>query len=222
MMPGPIGLLTLTFFLVLVPWGAFRARGRVAQMVAMPRVRYHQNVIVQQLFFAVLAGLAIWGEHLDIRAGRVDPLALLAAAGLLALAILGMRPRWRAAVERNEPRLQLFAPRTGEERFWWAMVSLAAGVCEELVWRGVVAGLLWWIAGSWWAAALITSFTFGVAHALQGLKSAAIIALFALAMQAFVHWTGGLLLAMAIHAIYDVTAGFTYGRLMAARESSAQ
>lgn len=222
MPPGPIGILTLTFFLVLVPWGAFRARGRVAEMVAMPRVRYHRNVIAQQLVFGVLAGAAIRGEHLDLRAGRLDPIALLAAAGLLALSVAAMYPRWRAAVERNEPRLQLFAPRTGEERFWWAMVSLTAGICEELVWRGTVAGLLWWVTGSWWAAALITSCTFGVAHALQGVKSAAIIGLFAFVMQAFVYWTGGLLLAMAVHAIYDVTAGFTYGRLMAARESSAQ
>ena len=40
-----------------------------------------------------------------------------------------------------------------------------------------------------------------------------IIGIVALAMHGLVIWSGSLYIAMAVHAIYDLVAGFTYGRL---------
>ena len=60
---------------------------------------------------------------------------------------------------------------------------------------------------------LLSAIAFGAAHAMQGFKSSAVIVLFALAFQLLVWTSGTLLLAMLVHAAYDVTAGFTYARL---------
>ena len=62
-------------------------------------------------------------------------------------------------------------------------------------------------------ASLLSAGLFGAAHALQGFKSAAVIVVFAMAFQLLVWTSGSLLLAMIVHAVYDITAGFTYGRL---------
>jgi membrane protease YdiL (CAAX protease family) len=48
---------------------------------------------------------------------------------------------------------------------------------------------------------------------LQGWKNAVIIGAVALALHGLVIWSGSLYIAMAVHAIYDLVAGLTYGRL---------
>ncbi|MES2123225.1 MAG: CPBP family intramembrane glutamic endopeptidase [Gemmatimonadota bacterium] len=212
-MPNIPGILTLAFFLVLVPWGSFKARNSVDRLMALPRPDLYRNIIGQQFLFAIVALIAVFAEHLDLSVGRVDPLAIGVAALLVVVTVLLMRPRWKAAIAKQEPRLALISPRTARERGWWIAVSVAAGVSEELVWRGVVASLLWWVTGEWIVAALVTSVAFGVSHAMQGWKSAAIIGVIALVMQVYVYWAGGLLLAMLMHAAYDIVAGLSYGKL---------
>lgn len=212
-MPSIPGILTLAFFLVLVPFGSLKARNGADRLMALPREDLYRNIIGQQFLFACVALIAKYAEHIELGAGRMDPLATGVATLLVAVAVLLMRPRWKAAVARGEPRLAMISPRTARERGWWIAVSVAAGVSEELVWRGVVASLLWWITGEWIVAGVVTSVAFGVSHAMQGWKSATIITVIALVMQAFVYWTGGLLLAMLMHTAYDVVAGLSYGKL---------
>ncbi|MEP6590370.1 MAG: CPBP family intramembrane glutamic endopeptidase [Gemmatimonadota bacterium] len=212
-MPNIPGLLTLAFFLVLVPFGSLKTRHSVGRLAALPREDLYRNIIGQQLLFASVALIAMFSERLDLGIGRVDPLAIGVAAVLVAVTVLLMRSRWKAAIARGEPRLAMISPRTARERGWWIAVSIVAGVSEELVWRGVVASLLWWVTGEWIIAAIVTSIAFGISHAIQGWKSATIIGVIALAVQAYVWWAGGLLLAMVMHAAYDVVAGLTYGKL---------
>ncbi len=213
-LPGPVGFLFLLVFLVLVPWGAWRSGAVLLRSPALPRVTYLKNIVGQQLLFLAIALLVAWVEHVPLRAGRTDPLAIIAAMVLLVGAVTALRPYWLAKVAENDPRLALFAPRTRTERRWWVAVSLAAGISEEIVWRGAVLWLLWWVTGSWLVAAVVSSAMFGVAHALQGWRSAAIIAVIAFGMTLFVRWADGLLLAAVMHAGYDVVAGFTYGRMV--------
>lgn len=215
--PGPVGLLFLLFFLVLVPWGAYRSRAVLEHTPGLPRVAYFRNVVGQQLLFLVVAVLAAWQEAVPLPVGRLDPTALAAALGLLVGGALLARPYWLRKVAEGDPRLALFAPRTAEERRWWVAVSLAAGISEEIVWRGVLVTLLWWLTGSWLTGALVSSVMFGVAHSLQGWRSAALIAVIAFGMTLFVRWADGLLLAAVMHAGYDVVAGFSYGKMTEGR-----
>ena len=82
-----------------------------------------------------------------------------------------------------------------------------------MTYRGVMFILLSRLLGRPLPAALIASAVFGLSHILQGWKNAVIIGIVALAMHGLVIWSGSLYIAMAVHAIYDLVAGFTYGRL---------
>ena len=104
-------------------------------------------------------------------------------------------------------------PDTAQERAWWVLVSTLAGIGEEITWRGVQTALLAYLTGSFVAGAMLSATSFGVAHYMQGWKSAAIIAVFALGLQGVVWISGSLYIAMLVHVLYDITAGLTYGKL---------
>jgi hypothetical protein len=128
-------------------------------------------------------------------------------------AVLFMRPRWRKAVQNRARVVHLFMPSSTRERGWWFAVSLLAGFGEEVTWRGVQAALVSVLTGDFWTSAILCSVSFGLAHMIQGWKSAAIIGLFALGFHAQVWLAGSLYVAMVGHIAYDITAGVTYGRL---------
>jgi membrane protease YdiL (CAAX protease family) len=124
-----------------------------------------------------------------------------------------MRPRWRRAVERRTRVVHLFMPDTAAERAWWLAVSILAGVGEEITWRGVQTALLSALMGSYLLGALLSAVSFGLAHFIQGWRSAVVITIFALGFQTIVWLSGSLYVAMAVHVAYDMTAGLSYARL---------
>ena len=100
-------------------------------------------------------------------------------------------------------------PVSGHERLWFAVLSVSAGVCEELIYRGF---LLEYFRGrlngplhlNLTAAWLLTSVAFGTAHLYQGLKGilSTTIAWLALGMLAIL--SGSLALPMLLHALVDL------------------
>jgi hypothetical protein len=71
--------------------------------------------------------------------------------------------------------------RTPAERGWWIATSIAAGISEEISWRGVQWVLLTRLSGNAWIAAALCIVMFAVAHSLQGIRSVGIILAFAAA-----------------------------------------
>jgi membrane protease YdiL (CAAX protease family) len=102
-------------------------------------------------------------------------------------------------------------PRDGQERALWLASSIAAGISEELVYRGVLTTLLARMTGSVAGAALLSAAVFAVSHYMQGWRSMAIIFGMALLFQSLVWYSGSLYVPMAVHALYDVAAGLHYG-----------
>jgi membrane protease YdiL (CAAX protease family) len=92
-------------------------------------------------------------------------------------------------------------------------VALVVGISEEIFWRGVALSLLTELIGNPWMAAAIAAVAFGVAHAAQGKDGIAIATVMAMVLSALVIWAGGLYMAIAMHVIYDIVAGFDYGRM---------
>jgi membrane protease YdiL (CAAX protease family) len=62
-------------------------------------------------------------------------------------------------------------PKTPTERGVWVLVSISAGVCEEILYRGWLLSLFSAAFGSVWLGLLISSILFGFAHAYQGRKA---------------------------------------------------
>jgi membrane protease YdiL (CAAX protease family) len=212
----PLGLYHVLIFGVVVPFLALRGRQKLAKLdVPVNRLRHFQATSVMLTLFGALSLLTA-GDH-DLSLVHVDGRRLLMGlpAGVLVYiaAVVLMRPRWRKAVAERKRVVELFTPQTAAERNWWLVVSLLAGVSEEITWRGVQATLLASLAGSPGLGVVICAAMFGAAHLTQGWKSAGIIVLFGLGFQLLV-WAGGsLLLPMLVHTAYDVTAGLAYAKL---------
>ena len=85
-------------------------------------------------------------------------------------------------------------------------LSVTAGVCEELLFRGLLIGMLApWLG--WWGAAALGVPLFGVLHAYQGRAGMVRTAIVGAALTGVVAATGSLLPAMALHALIDVGSG---------------
>ncbi len=211
----PIGLPGIVFLaiaLIGIPWLVLRSRLDTAQLQGMPRSESYRMIVSQQLVMLVVALLVAWMESLPLAGGRSDAIAGAAAGTLLVVAVLLLRPLWRRKAASGENGILFLAPRTATERRWWMAVSLVVGISEEVFWRGVTVGLLTALTGSPWIAVVIAAIAFGVAHAAQDKEGIIVATILALVLGAMVIWTGGLYMAIALHAMYDIIAGFDYGR----------
>jgi len=204
----------LALFGLFIPWAAVRSRKKVAGGPLPPLVRHLPRVVAQ---LAVLGGLSLLMGHLEwipLFPREVPPLWTVGLGLALAVgAAAAMYPLWRRSVRERKRTTFLFMPRTAKERAWWIAVACAAGVSEEISWRGVQWVLLTRLLGNVWLAAALCVVMFAVAHAVQGGRSVSIILAFATAFHALVALSGSLYVAMAAHALYDVLAGLNYGRL---------
>jgi membrane protease YdiL (CAAX protease family) len=217
-LPGPIPLLFLCYLLVLMPVVAIRSARFMQAARAGTTVRPlpSRASIWARTTAALVALLAFaWytGRGFDYRPFAVPPLGaadLLASVATLAIAF-GLRAVSRAVrteAERRDMAVYVLAPRNGREWLLWTLTVLVASVAEETAYRGVGMAILWWALGSPWTSAGICAVGFALAHWTQGGKSAVIIVLMALAMHGLVAVTGTLVLAMVVHAVYDLVAGY--------------
>jgi len=213
---GTIGLwgwYHLAFFGLLLPIVALRSRRKLARIAEIPRKQFFLSVLVQQGIFLTVSLAVARSEAIPLLPREFPtPQAWTLGALLLAVSWVAMRPLWRDAVARREPRVHLSMPSDRTERSLWVVVSLAAGIGEEISYRGVMYVLLFRLVGEPVEAAVAAALLFGAAHVVQGWRAIGITAVFALAAQALVLYSGSLYVAIAWHVAYDVVAGLSYGR----------
>lgn len=106
-----------------------------------------------------------------------------------------------------EPTDYLIA-RTPQERRLWTLVSITAGICEEVFYRGYVFAYLIALTG-WplWAVVGLSSVAFGLAHAYQGPQGVVRTGTVGLILGAIYGMTGSLLLPVLLHAAIDLISG---------------
>jgi membrane protease YdiL (CAAX protease family) len=117
--------------------------------------------------------------------------------------------------------LRRLLPRTREEKRVFTLLSLAAGVSEELAYRGYAIPALAPLVGMPGAVA-VTSIVFGILHGYQGLLGTLRTAV----MGALLAWvflaSGSLWPAIVAHVAIDLLAGIVLGeRLLSPREPAA-
>jgi membrane protease YdiL (CAAX protease family) len=103
-------------------------------------------------------------------------------------------------------------PKTSTERAVWIVVSITAGICEEVLYRGWLLSLFAATLGSVWLGLLISSIIFGFAHAYQGrpaiLGTGAIGAIFGFLFIL----SGSLIPGQVLHAAMDLNNGLALGK----------
>ena len=114
----------------------------------------------------------------------------------------------RRAMGTEETRLvHQLMPVTGKEKRLFAGLSLCAGFGEEMAYRGYALTALVLATGSATLALIVTSATFGVLHAYQGLIGVVRTGVVGLIMgAAFLH-TGSLWPPIVAHTLIDLVAG---------------
>lgn len=185
----------------------------IRDLAGSRRLLYVSTAVSLAVLAAVTWGVAAWAgiepESLGWRAG--EPAVL--AGWTVATAAAGMAAVWlvsrlgRALGARESPLVRLLIPTTRAGRGSFVLLSAAAGVFEEYVFRGFILwGLAGW-TGSVWLAAALAGVSFGVAHGYQRLVGIARASILGLVLAVPVIRTGSLFPAMVAHFWINAVIG---------------
>jgi membrane protease YdiL (CAAX protease family) len=184
------------------------------------------NAIMYSQWGLCVAALLLWFAL----ARPAADLGITLQAGdgfLIALLLVGIAVSLLAAQawsvgHASEKRLAAMYAGLGEEKFllptnrrelrrFW-MLSLTAGVVEEVLWRGY---FIWYLGQSLpvWVAGLVAAVVFGLGHAYQGLVNVPKIVLVGGVFAALYILSGSLWLPIILHVVVDVAQGWIGYRL---------
>lgn len=179
---------------------------------------YATGVITQWLLVATVVALWI---HLarqwsDIGLARpagwqgwaATSIALVLGGLLLAQsAMVARRPETHAQVRAAMANYAELLPVGRSDLSGFSALSITAGICEEVLFRGYLA----WVLAHWlgiWGGQGGALLVFGVAHAYLG-RGAVVRALLAGAATAGLYlWSGSLIPSMLLHALIDLSSGW--------------
>jgi CAAX protease family protein len=196
-----------------------RLKARIAAGVPNARRSAYRYVVIGE-WGITAAALLLWARAhrpwdtlglVPPQDWRLVP-GILITALIVAVTIRQFRAVRRLGVERRTAlrgrlgAVEFFMPHTPAEHRWWLPLSLTAGFCEELLYRG----FLTWLVASYVglpAAIGVVVVAFGLGHASQGRSGVIKTGLVGLVMSIIVVLTGWLVPAMIVHALLDIGAG---------------
>lgn len=151
------------------------------------------------LGFVIPGGPGVWG----------GAAVLLLMTGLLLYswhAATAASEKERAKQREGLGRLAKYLPRTAPELRSFFGVSVTAGIVEEIVYRGFV---IWYLGHFMplWAAVILSSIAFGLAHGYQGVTGVLRVSLIGLAFGTYYVVTGSIWLPILAHVLLDALQG---------------
>lgn len=159
----------------------------------------------------LLLGRGLAEIGLTFRPARWELLVIgLAAATVVALLVYSSRiassPDQLDRTREQLGSLVAVAPHSAAEmrRFTW--VSITAGICEEVLYRGLLLTSLAAVFGTW-PAVVLSSVVFGVGHSYQGVAGGIKTAVIGLVLAVVVATSGSLFAAILLHIVLDITQG---------------
>jgi membrane protease YdiL (CAAX protease family) len=175
----------------------------------------------------VLAGLAVWGIHMrkvplrqllgeqrpGARAWLVDLGVALGywAGALIVLAVLG-NALVKLSGSHIDPQkigdvTQKLTPVTGVEMMLFLVLSISAGICEELVFRGYLQQQFARMGRRVWWGVLLSALVFGGAHGYEGVAGVLLISVYGAMFGVLALLRRGLRTGMIAHAWHDSISG---------------
>ncbi len=224
--PAPIGSYRYTAILVaiFVVLAAGGARFQRASEPGTAAAVEHPSVV--PIYLTLIAGewalvLFVWKRGLrnsetrlrDLiggRWGRWQEVARDIALALLAwIAWVGIQrgfDLWGGADHARS--VGGFLPQGPGEVILWIALSLSAGFCEEIVFRGYLQRQFAALTRSQPGGICLQGLLFGIAHGYQGVGAMLRILLYGLLFGALAHWRKSLRPGMAAHAWSDIYSGW--------------
>jgi membrane protease YdiL (CAAX protease family) len=214
--------LLILFLIIAVPIrGARRYRVLMRRIERNPALRtrfYLMGMLGQWLMLLplliIVPGLGWFGSIMGLQAPTMlwlfAPISLLLVLAVYAQ-VFYIRVVARTAEGRTQLRQSMsgplhMLPRTPKERGLWILLSLTAGFCEELLYRGFMPAYLAHIFPGvpLLIAIIIAAVLFGVGHIYQKLTGVLGTGVMGLVFGLLYFFTGSLLLPMIVHALFDM------------------
>ena len=191
---------------------------RTEENIPDARLRFYRLMIVWE--WASLTVFLAWWFWAGLGAARLGLVANPSGSqwrtigigiGLCALFVVQMvgttrSPKSLAKIRRNLGNLEAMSPRNPRELRGFDLLSITVGICEEILYRGMIFAVLTPAIGTW-PAVVVSCVIFGLAHIYQGplgfLKTAMIGGAFAL----LTVFSGSLYIAIIVHIVMDMTIG---------------
>jgi uncharacterized protein len=180
----------------------------------------------------VLAALVFWGvvmrktplrKLLGIRRPSLrdwrDDIVIAAAfwiASMIILAAIGTLLKL-AHLSMPQKALAQLAPQNALELLLWVILSISAGICEELTFRGYLLQQFSRAARKLWIGVLASSLLFGMAHGYEGLSGMIAITAYGALFCLLTIKRGSLRPGMIAHAWQDIFSGIALMFLKHAR-----
>ena len=185
------------------------------------------NYILTIAYEWILAGLAVWGIHLrkvplrqllgEHRPGARAWLADIAVAlaywtvAVCVLALLGAVLVKISGSQIDPQKIanvtQKLAPVTGFEMLLFLVLSVSAGICEELVFRGYLQQQFARMGRRIWVGVTLSALVFGGAHGYEGIAGVLLIAAYGAMFGVLALLRRGLRTGMIAHAWHDSISG---------------
>jgi uncharacterized protein len=216
-------LLVFALIVAMPLWDWYEIPRLKASTEPQKKVRFYRKIVMVSWICALAATLSIGFANVGTirHVGEEVPWLEAGSRGLIVLegftigmmlvifipAILALRSeKIRAKAGKAAKKLAFLLPSTLEERHWWWVVCITAGICEEVVYRGFLLHyfhiLPFHLSLTW--ALVASSLVFGIAHLYQGIAGSLQTVLIGFVLGAMFLATGNLLLPIAIHAVLDL------------------
>ena len=202
-----------------------QARMTEEQVASLPIVSAYISSMVFIWILAIGAtgiGLESGMSLADLGIAPVGLVEGVAWTGALTLAALGILAGARLAGTRETPMLNRLLPRTPRERGLFVLLSLTAGVGEELAYRSFLQPALTAATGSAVLALVVGSLAFGMLHSYQHTAGVLRAALLGALLGTSLIVTGSIFPAMAAHALIDLIAGLLLADWLTAGAGSSR
>ncbi len=216
---------------VVMPWRTIESQKKLKNMTFSTATKiqlYYGNSMglwLMAIFVAVLwwlsgrtiTGLGLWPFFPPLS----SPALLLIALFIVLYAIdafleVGISHRRIRTISRWR-REMAFLPENGREFQHFTFLSLTAGVCEEIVFRGFFICYFYAVLHPFdapnWLAVVLPAILFGIVHYYQGWKAILKIVLMALIFGLIFVWTGNLWWLILLHILVDLIGGALSWRL---------
>ncbi|HEY1351353.1 MAG TPA: type II CAAX endopeptidase family protein [Ktedonobacteraceae bacterium] len=214
--------LLILFLIIVVPIrGARRYRVLIRRIARHPELRgrfYLMGMLGQWLMLVPLVVIVVglnWsarllGLQMPANLWLFLPISLVLVLAVYAQVLYIGRVA-RTSQGRDQLRQSMsgplhMLPRTSRERTLWFLLSLTAGFCEELLYRGFMPAYLVYIFPGvpFLVAIIIAAALFGLGHIYQKLTGVLGTGIMGLIFGFLYFFTGSLYLSMVLHALFDL------------------
>jgi hypothetical protein len=142
----------------------------------------------------------------------VRDLGIAVGFWLVAVAVLGAGAKLLhldqgGRAESMRQQLGFLIPGTSLELFVWCCLSITAGICEEIIFRGYLQRQFAGITRSMLTGVLLSAVVFGAAHGYEGGPRMLLIGVYGLMFGLLAWWRKSLRPGMIAHAWHDAFSG---------------